>query len=319
MATHLDFEKPIAELESRLRELQHLSSDGALNITQEVAKLEAKVKKLIAQTYDKLTPWQKVQVARHPERPHLSHYLEALVEDFIPLAGDRAFGEDLALIGGLATFRGRRVMVMGHEKGTDTESRIKHNFGMPRPEGYRKAARLMRLADQFNLPILTFVDTAGAHPGLEAEERGQSEAIARCIETLLEVKVPVLSVITGEGGSGGAIAIAVANDVFMLEHAVYSVISPEGCASILWRTADKKEEAAAAQKLTAQDLKSLEVIDAIIQEPLGGAHRSPHSAIKAVGDALERALASYGATTKAQDLSHKRQEKFLRMGQSLLA
>lgn len=319
MATHLDFEKPIAELESRLRELQHLSSDGALNITQEVAKLEAKVQKLIAQTYDKLTPWQKVQVARHPERPHMSHYLEALVEDFIPLAGDRAFGEDMALIGGLATFRGRRVMVMGHEKGTDTESRIKHNFGMPRPEGYRKAARLMRLADQFNLPILTFVDTAGAHPGLEAEERGQSEAIARCIETLLEVKVPVLSVITGEGGSGGAIAIAVANEVFMLEHAVYSVISPEGCASILWRTADKKEEAAVAQKLTAQDLKSLEVIDAIIQEPLGGAHRSPHSAIKAVGDALERALASYSATTKAQDLSHKRQEKFLRMGQSLLA
>ncbi|MBA4118025.1 MAG: acetyl-CoA carboxylase carboxyl transferase subunit alpha [Candidatus Puniceispirillum sp.] len=318
MVAPLDFEKPIAELESRLRELQHLSSDGALNITQEVAKLEGKVQKLIAQTYDKLSPWQKVLVARHPDRPHLADYLEALIEDFIPLAGDRLFGEDKALIGGLGTFRGRRVVVMGHEKGSDTEARIKHNFGMPRPEGYRKAARLMRLADQFKLPIITFVDTAGAHPGLEAEERGQSEAIARCIETLLEVKVPVLSVITGEGGSGGAIAIAVANEVFMLEHAVYSVISPEGCASILWRTAEKKEEAAAAQKLTAQDLKGLDVIDAIIPEPLGGAHRSPQSAIKAVGDALEKSLAAYGSS-KAQDLAHKRQEKFLRMGQSLLA
>lgn len=316
MVTPLDFEKPIADLESRLRELQHLSSDGSLNIASEVSKLETKVQKLLAQSYAKLTPWQKVQVARHPERPHLCHYLEALIQDFMPLAGDRLFGEDLALIAGVGTFRGRSVMVMGHEKGSDTEERVRHNFGMPRPEGYRKAHRLMDLADRFNLPILTFVDTAGAHPGLEAEERGQSEAIARCIETLLQVKVPVLSVITGEGGSGGAIAIAVANEIFMLEHSVYSVISPEGCASILWRTSDKKEEAAAAQKLTAQDLKKMGIIDTIIPEPLGGAHRSPASAIKAVGDALEKSLKAY--PVGVQGCQKKRREKFLSMGQSLL-
>lgn len=316
MVTPLDFEKPIAELESRLRELQHLSSDESLNIANEVSKLETKVQKLLAQSYAKLTPWQKVQVARHPERPHLCHYLEGLIQDFMPLAGDRLFGEDLALIAGVGTFRGRSVMVMGHEKGSDTEERVRHNFGMPRPEGYRKARRLMDLADRFNLPILTFVDTAGAHPGLEAEERGQSEAIARCIEALLQVKVPVLSVITGEGGSGGAIAIAVANEIFMLEHSVYSVISPEGCASILWRTSDKKEEAAAAQKLTAQDLKQMGVIDTIIPEPLGGAHRSPASAIKAVGDALEKSLKAY--PVGVQGCQKKRREKFLAMGQSLL-
>lgn len=316
MVTPLDFEKPIADLESRLRELQHLSSDGSLNIASEVSKLETKVQKLLAQAYAKLTPWQKVQVARHPERPHLCHYLESLIQDFMPLAGDRLFGEDLALMAGVGTFRGRSVMVMGHEKGSDTEERVRHNFGMPRPEGYRKARRLMDLADRFNLPIITFVDTAGAHPGLEAEERGQSEAIARCIETLLQVKVPVLSVITGEGGSGGAIAIAVANEIFMLEHSVYSVISPEGCASILWRTSDKKEEAAAAQKLTAQDLKKMGIIDTIIPEPLGGAHRSPASAIKAVGDALEKSLKAY--PVGVQGCQKKRREKFLAMGHSLL-
>jgi acetyl-CoA carboxylase carboxyl transferase subunit alpha len=316
MVTPLDFEKPIADLESRLRELQYLSSDGSLNIASEVSKLETKVQKLLAQAYAKLTPWQKVQVARHPERPHLCHYLESLIQDFMPLAGDRLFGEDLALMAGVGTFRGRSVMVMGHEKGSDTEERVRHNFGMPRPEGYRKARRLMDLADRFNLPIITFVDTAGAHPGLEAEERGQSEAIARCIEALLQVKVPVLSVITGEGGSGGAIAIAVANEIFMLEHSVYSVISPEGCASILWRTSDKKEEAAAAQKLTAQDLKKMGIIDTIIPEPLGGAHRSPASAIKAVGDALEKSLKAY--PVGVQGCQKKRREKFLAMGHSLL-
>ncbi|MCE2950853.1 MAG: acetyl-CoA carboxylase carboxyltransferase subunit alpha [Alphaproteobacteria bacterium] len=316
MVTPLDFEKPITELETRLRELQHLSSDSALNIASEVAKLEIKVQRKLADTYARLSPWQKVQVARHPDRPHLTHYLEALITDFTPLSGDRFFGEDLAIVGGMGTFRGQSVMVMGHEKGTDTDSRIRHNFGMPRPEGYRKAMRLMELADRFQLPIITFVDTAGAHPGLEAEERGQSEAIARCIETLLNVRVPVLSVITGEGGSGGAIALAVANEIFMLEHSIYSVISPEGCASILWRTSEKKEEAAAAQKLTAQDLKDLGIIDTIIPEPLGGAHRSGQTAIKTVGDTLERSLKAYSGPSEL--LLKKRRDKFLSMGQSLL-
>lgn len=319
MVTALDFEKHIAELEGKLRELRHLTSDSRIDIASEIKRLETKIARLLSQTYQKLTPWQKVQVARHPDRPHFKDYVEALIDDFVPLAGDRYYGEDSAILGGLGTFRGQSVVVLGHEKGSDTESRLKHNFGMPRPEGYRKARRLMDLADRFSLPLLTFVDTAGAHPGKEAEERGQAEAIARCIEKLLDLSVPVLSVITGEGGSGGAIALAVANEVLMLEHSVYSVISPEGCASILWRTADKKEDAASAQKLTAQDLKALGVADSIITEPLGGAHRSPFSAIQAVGDALEKRLETYDQDPDRQyDLKQSRQEKFLAMGRKSL-
>lgn len=307
----LSFESPIHDLESKIRELRHLSSTNDLDIVKEIGRLEKKLTKLLQDTYEKLTPWQKVQVARHQERPRLSTYIKNLIEDFVPLKGDRCFGEDPALTAGMGTFRGRSVMVLGHEKGHDTESRIHHNFGMPRPEGYRKAVRAMELADRFALPLLCFVDTAGAHPGIEAEERGQAEAIASSIESMLKVSVPVLSVITGEGGSGGAIALAAANRVLMLQHAVYSVISPEGCASILWRLPEKKEEAASAQKLTAQDLLPLGVIDEIIPEPLGGAHRSPLSAIKAVGDALEKHL---GLLQGQKNLAKDRQEKFLAMG-----
>ncbi|MGN6671178.1 MAG: acetyl-CoA carboxylase carboxyltransferase subunit alpha [Candidatus Nucleicultricaceae bacterium] len=313
MITPLAFEQPIAELESKLNELRHLSSSRDVNITEEIARLEKKLQKLIKDTYGNLTPWQKVQVARHADRPQFLAYADGLIEDFMPLAGDRAFAEDRALIGGIGRFRGQAVMVMGHQKGHDTETRIYHNFGMPKPEGYRKARRLMELANHFGLPILTFVDTAGAHPGIDAEERGQSEAIARCIEELLTVKVPVLTVVTGEGGSGGAIAIAVANSVMMLEHAVYSVISPEGCASILWRTAEKKELAAAAQKLTASDLLEFGVIDRIIQEPVGGAHRSPKSTITAVGDALETQLKIL-LKIAPEELLKSRRDKFASMG-----
>lgn len=314
MITPLAFEQSIAELESKLDELRHLSSSRDMNITEEITRLEKKLHRLIKDTYENLTPWQKVQVARHAERPQFLDYAHTLVEDFMPLAGDRAFAEDRALVGGLGRFRGTAVMVMGHQKGHDTESRLHHNFGMPKPEGYRKAKRLMEMADHFGLPILTFVDTAGAHPGVDAEERGQSEAIARCIETLLTVKVPVITVITGEGGSGGAIAIAVANTIVMLEHSVYSVISPEGCASILWRTAEKKEVAAAAQKLTASDLLELHVIDKIIAEPLGGAHRSPKSTIASVGDTLETQLKLL-LKLPPDDLLKSRREKFVAMGQ----
>lgn len=313
MIAPLAFEQPIAELESKLNELRHLSSSRDVNITEEIARLEKKAQRLIKETYENLTPWQKVQVARHAERPQFLDYAEGLIEDFMPLAGDRCFAEDPALIGGLGRFRGQAVVVMGHQKGHDTESRLHHNFGMPKPEGYRKARRLMALADHFSLPLLTFVDTAGAHPGIDAEERGQSEAIARCIEDLLTLKVPVLSVVTGEGGSGGAIAIAVANCVMMLEHAVYSVISPEGCASILWRTAEKKEVAATAQKLTATDLLELGIIDKIIREPLGGAHRSPKTTILSVGDALETHLKSL-LKLSPQELLKTRRDKFTAMG-----
>lgn len=313
MLTTLDFEKSIAELESKLAELRHMSSIGEMNIATEVKRLQDKTEKLLRKTYDNLTPWQKVQVARHPERPHSKNYIDALITDFTPLAGDRTYGEDAAIIGGLGRFRGIPVMIMGHEKGRDTELRIKHNFGMPRPEGYRKAARLMQLADHFKLPIITFVDTAGAHPGLDAEERGQSEALARCLEVSAAVKVPILTTIIGEGGSGGAIALAFANMVFMLEHSIYSVISPEGCASILWRTRDKKEEAAEAQKLTAQDLKKLGIIDEIIPEPLGGAQRSPLSVIQAVGDVLEKALKPL-LSLDGKTVRERRRAKFLAMG-----
>ncbi len=313
MHNYLDFEKPIAELEGKIEELRHLSDSGDINIAEEVSKLQAKAERMLRQVYSKLTPWQKTKVARHPDRPHFGHYVAALIEDFLPLAGDRAFAEDKAIIGGLGRFRGRAVMVIGHEKGDDTASRVIHNFGMALPEGYRKAQRLMRLANRFALPVITLVDTAGAYPGIGAEERGQSEAIARSIETCLDLQVPLVSVIIGEGGSGGAIALAVANRVLMLEHAIYSVISPEGCASILWRSADEAEQAAEALRLTAQDLKKLEIIDDIVAEPLGGAQRGSTQTIAAVGDAVEAALAALDEQA-GDDLRLDRRAKFLAMG-----
>ncbi len=277
--SRLDFEKPILELEGKILELRHVDSGGEVNIAEEITRMQSKAEKLIKQTYSKLSPDQKVQVARHQERPHFLDYVNLLIEDFMPLAGDRSYAEDHALIGGLGKFKGRSCIIMGHEKGHDTKSRIERNFGMARPEGYRKAQRLMKMAHQFQLPIITLVDTAGAYPGVGAEERGQSEAIAKSIESCLCTDVPIVSVIIGEGGSGGAIAIAVADRVYMLEHAVYSVISPEGCASILWRSADYAKDAAMSLKLTAQDLFEMKLIDGIIEEPLGGAHRKREEAI----------------------------------------
>jgi len=313
MPTFLDFEKPIAELEGKIEELRHLSDAGDLNITDEVVKLQDKVNRLLTQTYAKLSSWQKVQVARHPDRPHAIDVIEALVEEFVPLAGDRAYAEDRAVVGGLGRFRGRSVVVLGTEKGHDTESRVAHNFGMARPEGYRKAQRLMRLADRFHLPVIALVDTSGAYPGKGAEERGQAEAIARSIETCLDLEVPLVAAIIGEGGSGGAIALAAGNAILMMEHAIYSVISPEGCASILWRSADQAKEAAEALKLTAQNLLELGVVDVVVPEPLGGAHRDRKAAIAALGDAIEAALAPLvgldGSVLKA-----RRREKFLAMG-----
>ena len=313
MATFLDFEKPIAELQGRIDELRETAADGAINIDSDVARLQAKSDALLKSTYAKLTPWQKTQVARHPERPHFKNYVAGLFEQFMPLAGDRAFADDQAILGGFATFRGRRVMVIGHEKGDDTASRLKHNFGMGKPEGYRKAIRLMELADRFGLPVLTLVDTSGAFPGIQAEERGQAEAIARSTEACLKLKVPMIAAVVGEGGSGGAVALAAGNRVLMFEHAVYSVISPEGSASILWRTADKAAEAADAMKITAQDLKGLGVIDTIVEEPLGGAHRDPDAAIGALGDAMEGALTSLHNLSPDQ-LKLDRRDKFLTMG-----
>jgi acetyl-CoA carboxylase carboxyl transferase subunit alpha len=290
MAHYLDFEKPIAELEGKIEELRHLTNNGGLNIADEVGKLQVKVDKQLRSAYAKLTPWQKVQVARHPERPHFLDYAKALIQDFTPLAGDRLFGEDAAIVGGLGRFEGRACVVMGHEKGADTDSRIRHNFGMAKPEGYRKAQRLMRFAEHFKLPIIALVDTAGAYPGVDAEARGQAEAIARSIEVCLDVRVPFVAAVIGEGGSGGAIAIAAANRVLMLEHAVYSVISPEGCASILWRSGDQAQTAAEALRLTAQDLLRLKVIDTIVPEPLGAAHRDPTKTIAALGSAISASL-----------------------------
>src|SRR5919202_1877019 len=290
MLTYLDFEKPIAELETRVSELRETATAGDIDIDTEIERLEAKANKLLRDTYAKLTPWQKAQVARHPERPHFKDYVAGMAEDFLPLAGDRAFADDPAIIGGLARIDGRRVMVIGHEKGDDTGSRLKHNFGMAKPEGYRKAVRLMELADRFGLPVVSLVDTAGAFPGVQAEERGQAEAIARSTEECLKLKVPMVAAIVGEGGSGGAIAIAAANRVLMLEHSVYAVISPEGCASILWRTAEKAADAAEAMRVTAQDLKQLGVIDRIVEEPVGGAHRNPGDAIATLGRAIEEEL-----------------------------
>ena len=315
MRSFLDFEKPIAELESKIDELRHLSSSSELNIADEVTRLQDKLESLMRQTYGKLTPWQKAQVARHVERPHTVDYVGQLIEEFTPLAGDRLFGEDLAMIGGLGTFRGRSVVVIGQEKGSSTETRIRHNFGMARPEGYRKAQRLMRLADRFRLPVLTFVDTPGAYPGVDAEARGQAEAIARCIETCLELTVPLVAVVIGEGGSGGAIALAAADKVLIMEHAIYSVISPEGCASILWREGDNAKTAAEQLRLTAQDLLRLGVVERTIIEPLGGAHRDPALAIERTGDAIAEALDEL-VQLAPSELRARRRQRFLAIGPS---
>ena len=309
----LDFEKPIAELQSRIDELRDTTADSAVDIGAEIAKLQAKSDKLLRDTFAKLTPWQKTQVARHPQRPHFKHYVAGLFDEFVPLAGDRAFGDDQAIMGGFAQFRGQRVMVLGHEKGEDTASRLRHNFGMGKPEGYRKAIRLVELADRFGLPIVTLVDTSGAFPGIQAEERGQAEAIARSTEACLAAGVPVVSAIVGEGGSGGAVALAAGNRVLMFEHAVYSVISPEGCASILWRTADKAADAAEAMRVTAQDLKHFGVIDTIVTEPVGGAHRDPAGAIANLGDAIQKALGELKGLGR-DELKRGRAAIFLAMG-----
>jgi acetyl-CoA carboxylase carboxyl transferase subunit alpha len=313
MPTYLDFEKPIAELETRVTALRETASSGAVDIDAEVGRLESKANKLLRDAYAKLTPWQKAQVARHPERPHFNDYLAGIADDFLPLAGDRAFGDDPAIVGGLARIEGRRVMLIGHEKGDDTASRLKHNFGMAKPEGYRKAIRLMRLADRFEIPVVTLVDTPGAFPGVEAEERGQAEAIARSTEECLALGVPIIAVIVGEGGSGGAVAIATANRVLMFEHAIYSVISPEGCASILWRTADKAADAAEAMKITAQDQLALGVIDRIVPEPLGGAQRDPDAAIGSLKGAILEELDGCGKLGQ-NELRAQRRAKFLAIG-----
>ncbi|MBM3623519.1 MAG: acetyl-CoA carboxylase carboxyltransferase subunit alpha [Alphaproteobacteria bacterium] len=316
MPTYLDFEKPIADLEGKIAELRHQGSgdSAGIDIADEVAKLQAKVERQIRTTYTKLTAWQRVQVARHPERPHAKHYIAGLVEEFTPLAGDRGFAEDAAIMGGLGRIAGRPAMIIGQEKGDDTESRVKHNFGMVKPEGYRKAQRLMQLADRFGLPVVTFVDTAGAYPGIDAEERGQGEAIARSIEVCLDLRVPLVSLVIGEGGSGGAIAIAAANRVLMMEHSVYSVITPEGCASILWRSAEKAQEAAEAMRMTSDDLKKLAICDEIVPEPVGGAHRDPAAAVKAAGDAIARHLADL-ENLDGDTVRRARRDKFLAMGQ----
>ncbi len=313
MPTFLEFEKPIAELEGKIEELRHLGNADDINIAEEVTKLQSKADKLLRQTYGKLSAWQKTLVARHPDRPHFGDYVSALVEEWTPLAGDRNFAEDRAILGGLGRFRGRSVMLLGHEKGSDTASRVRHNFGMARPEGYRKAQRLMDMADRFRLPVVTLVDTPGAYPGVDAEARGQAEAIARAIETSLKIRVPLVAAIIGEGGSGGAIALAAGNRVLMLEHAVYSVISPEGCASILWRSSEQAKEAAEALKLTAEDLLKLGIIDEIVVEPLGGAHRDRRRTMDSLGDALDVALTELCRHDGAR-LRAERREKFLAMG-----
>lgn len=317
MPTYLDFEAPLAELEGKIAELRSLASgDKAVSISEEVKGLEKKASKLLSDLYVGLDPWQKAQVARHPERPHALDYIGQLITEFTPLAGDRKFAEDFAVVGGIGRFRGQPVMVIGQEKGNDTNSRLKRNFGMARPEGYRKAVRLMEMADRFGLPVVTFVDTAGAYPGIDAEERGQAEAIARSTDCGLALGVPSVAVVIGEGGSGGAIAIATANVVLMLEHAIYSVISPEGAASILWRDAARAKDAAAAMKITAQDLKKLGVIDEIVPEPKGGAHRAAAEAIASTGDAIARALAPLDGVS-GDVLRTQRREKFLGIGRNL--
>ncbi len=316
MRTYLDFEKPVAELEAKVEELRALGASGdSVAIGDEIGRLEARAAEALKELYTDLTPWQKTQVARHPQRPHALDYIARLITDFVPLAGDRKFGEDEAIVGGFGRFQGESICVLGHEKGSDTESRLKHNFGMARPEGYRKAVRLMEMADRFGIPVLSLVDTAGAYPGIGAEERGQAEAIARSTEACLGLSVPNVAVIVGEGGSGGAIAIATANRVLMLEHAIYSVISPEGAASILWRDTAKAQEAATSMKITAQDMVRFGVIDGIIPEPTGGAHRDPAAAIAAAGEAIGRALAELKPLSR-EAVRKERRDKFLAMGRA---
>jgi acetyl-CoA carboxylase carboxyl transferase subunit alpha len=317
MKSYLDFEKPVAELQAKIAELRTLGENGdGVAIDEEVRRLESKSEAALKELYAALTPWQKTLVARHPNRPHFVDFVKGLVEDFTPLAGDRLFAEDEAIIGGLGRFRGEPVMVIGQEKGADTESRLKHNFGMARPEGYRKAIRLMETADRFGLPIIALVDTAGAFPGIDAEQRGQAEAIARSTEACLNLTVPNVAVVIGEGGSGGAIAIATANTVLMLEHAIYSVISPEGAASILWRDAAKAQDAATAMKITSSDLVRLGVVDGVVTEPLGGAHRAPDVAIAATGDAIAAALAKFSSLSP-EEIRAARRAKFLAIGRGL--
>ena len=317
MRSYLDFEKPVAELEAKIEEMRALQTAGdAIAVGDEITRMEAKAGQALKELYAELTPWQKTQVARHPQRPHSLDYIAQLITDFTPLAGDRSFGEDAAIIGGFGRFRGESVCVIGHEKGSDTESRLKHNFGMARPEGYRKAVRLFDMAERFEIPVIAFVDTAGAYPGIGAEERGQAEAIARSTEACLRISVPNVAAIIGEGGSGGAIALATANRVMMLEHAIYSVISPEGAASILWRDTTKAQEAASSMKITAEDLMRLGVVDTVVPEPTGGAHRDPAATIAATGAAIADALA------ELQDLDpatvvRLRQEKFMAIGRTL--
>jgi len=313
MISYLDFEKPVAQLEERITQLRSVNALHDVDVASEIGRLEAKSTELLASTYASLTPWQKTQVARHPQRPHFRDYVANAFSDFMPLGGDRLYGDDQAIMGGFARLDGRRIMLIGHEKGNDTQSRIRHNFGMGKPEGYRKAIRLMELASRFGLPVVTLVDTSGAFPGIEAEERGQAEAIARSTEACLALDVPMVAVIVGEGGSGGAVALAAANRVLMMEHAVYSVISPEGCASILWRTSEKAAEAAQAMKITAQHLKRDNVIDRIVKEPVGGAHRDPVVAARMLGTALVEELDLLGKQTP-QQLVAAREQRFLAIG-----
>jgi acetyl-CoA carboxylase carboxyl transferase subunit alpha len=317
MQTYLDFEKPISDLEGKIHELKKLAAeDESIDTSDEIQRLEVRVREAMQDIYSKLTAWQKTQVARHPQRPHFVDYAKRLFTEFTPLAGDRSFGEDAAIQAGLGRFRGQPVAIIGQEKGSDTKSRIKHNFGSPRPEGYRKAIRVMEMAERFKLPVISLIDTAGAYPGVGAEERGQAEAIARSTEMCLSLHVPMVSLVIGEGGSGGAIAIATGNKVFMLEHSIYSVISPEGAASILWRDSTRAREAATNMKITAEDLKSLGVIDDIIPEPLGGAHREPESVIDAAGTLLENSLAELGQLS-GDEVRKARRQKFLAIGRNL--
>jgi acetyl-CoA carboxylase carboxyl transferase subunit alpha len=309
----LSFEKQISDLEGKIEELRHISSGSDINIAKEIGKLQSAVSEKLKTTYSNLSAWQKVQVSRHPERPHFQDIINDLFDDYIPLSGDRNFADDNALTGGTAFLRGKSVVIIGIDKGKNTNDRIKKNFGMARPEGYRKAVRLMDLANQFSLPVLMFVDTAGAYPGKGAEERGQAEAIAKCIQKSLDIAVPIISIITGEGGSGGAVALAVANNVIMLEHAIYSVISPEGCSSILWRSSSNADQAAEALKLTAQDMKKFKIIDEIIPEPIGGAHRDPKLTIEKIGNALEQRLINLSSLKKEELLKFK-EEKYLQIG-----
>lgn len=313
MNAYLEFEKPVAQLQARIAELRAAAEGDEVDISNELARLEKKSAELLASTYAALTPWQKTQVARHPQRPHFRDFVANAFDEFIPLGGDRLYGDDEAIMGGLATLRGRKVVLIGHEKGHDTESRLRHNFGMGKPEGYRKAIRLMELADRFGLPVVTLVDTSGAFPGVEAEERGQAEAIARSTEACLALGVPMVATIVGEGGSGGAVALASAERVLMFEHAVYSVISPEGCASILWRTAERAPDAAEAMRVTAQQLKELGVIDRIVKEPVGGAHRDPAGACLALAEAVDEELTAL-AGLPSDGLRRMREERFLRIG-----